>query len=96
MTGEHVGGAALNHPADPRGGKRPLQRHRGGHAVEHVADGGELDENDRTWGIHAAHSVGKNPVQPRKFIVPAVSGQAQFVGWPPPPSRGLVGWENDT
>jgi hypothetical protein len=58
--------------------------------VEHVADGGELDENDRTWGIHAAHSVGKNPDQTRKFIVPAVSGQAQFVGWPPPPPRGLL------
>jgi hypothetical protein len=87
MAGEHVGGAAFDHPADPRGRKRPLERHRGGDAVEHVADGGEFDENDRVWGIHASHSVVKNAVQPRKFTLPGVSGQAQFGCRPPPRPR---------
>ena len=47
MAGKHVGGPALDHPADPAVGERPLRGHGHGNSVEHVADGGKFDDDDR-------------------------------------------------
>ena len=46
------GGHAFDGPADACLGKGPLERDGGRHGVEHVADGRELDDDDRTRRGH--------------------------------------------
>ena len=58
MAGKHVGRSAFDHPADPGIGKRPPRGNGHGHAVEHVADGGELDDDDRAWRLHGGRLRG--------------------------------------
>jgi hypothetical protein len=59
MAGEHVGRPALDDPADPRRGKPPPQGDGDRHAVEDVADRGELDDDDRAWVCHGRSERGR-------------------------------------
>jgi hypothetical protein len=46
VTGQDISSSALDHPADPNLRKGPLQGHCDRHAMEHIADRGQLDDDD--------------------------------------------------
>jgi len=62
VAGQHVSRAALDDPADGCLRKGSLQGHGRRNAMEHIADGRELDDNNRAGSIHAPQPIIKGIV----------------------------------
>ena len=84
VAGENVGGTTLHHPADPTVGEGPLRRHGHGNSVEHIADGGEFDDDDRAWCVHG-RILG--PCDPAGSSAATIRRKASF---PPLPGRQIA------
>ena len=82
MAFEQIASPAFDHPTDESPRKCRPQRTKHRHAVNHVADGTEPDNQNAGWAVHDPGDCSENrPRRRRRFFKQAV-GELCFAAWP--------------